>query len=59
MTAIPLGFHVLDAYPAVMLAAVNTGVDVATVKENVRATIMSNGVGGMLVRRVLFPKLTM
>ena len=27
-------------------------------KENVRATITTSGVGGMLVQRVLFPKLT-
>lgn len=53
------GIDVLDAYAAVMLAAGAIAVDEAIAKENVRATITTSGVGGMLVQRVLIPKLMM
>ena len=53
------GIDVLDAYAAVMLAAGAIAVDEAIAKENVRATITTSGVGGMLVQRVLVPKLMM
>lgn len=53
------GVDMLDAYAAVMLAADAIGVDEATVKENVRATITASGVGGMFVQRVLAHQLAM
>ncbi|MNN96780.1 hypothetical protein D3C81_2158210 [compost metagenome] len=49
----------LEAYAAVMLVTGAIGVDKAVAKENVRATITTSGVGGMLVQRVLVPKLMM
>ncbi|MNT14087.1 hypothetical protein D3C72_1490790 [compost metagenome] len=53
------GIDVLEAYAAVMLVTGAIGVDKAVAKENVRATITTSGVGGMLVQRVLVPKLMM
>lgn len=54
-----IGINVLDAYAAVMLVAGAIGVDEAIAKENVRATITTSGVGGMLVQLVLVSKLMM
>lgn len=53
------GIDVLDTYAAVMLAADAKGVDEATAKENVRATIAASGVGGVFVQRVLARQLAM